>query len=69
MALTHEQHILLNQWARYGPQAFVQKVRSGWTVTVDGYTTPTVFTTKRAALEQADNQVLALSRAWRASNA
>lgn len=61
--LSSEQHILMNKWMQYGAAAFCQKVRSGWTVTVANYTTPTTFRPKRAALAHADARVQAALKA------
>ena len=59
---TGEQHQVLNHWARYGAESFVTKLGRGWVVEVNGYRTPHVFRTKRAAAEHADGAVRAFTR-------
>ena len=52
-------HRVMNVWAQFGPAAFVAKFQRsrGWSVTVDGVRTPTVFKTKREAVAHADERV------------
>ncbi|MDO8700596.1 MAG: hypothetical protein Q7J56_02985 [Deltaproteobacteria bacterium] len=60
----HQQAIILNTWAQSGSECFVQRLpRSrGWIVEAQGYRIPKVFSTKRDAMNAADDWVVALSR-------
>ena len=65
----HDMHVLSNQWAQFGADHFIDKLRKGrgWiTVGAFGVDIPTVFKTRKAAREAVDNLVLERCRRWRA---
>lgn len=64
--LTHEQHIVSNTWARYGAAHFCTKLGRKWQVEVNGSATPTLFKTKREAMDHANRRVFAfLGLEWK----
>jgi hypothetical protein len=65
----HDMHVLSNRWAGYGPDHFIEKLRTGrgWVTNgACGVEIPTVFPTRKAAREAVDALVLERCRRWRA---
>lgn len=58
--LTTEQHATANALRAFGPGQFVRKVGGRWVVEVEGFATPTMFATRRAAMAHAQARVMAL---------
>ncbi len=53
---------LSNHWSMFGAAALVQKRGRGWTTSFRGNGHPTIFKTKREAMEMADAWVLESAR-------